>query len=224
MTGPATTSPSATGGRQAALRARAADLFPGGVNSPVRAFRSVGRPPLILDAGRGPRVRDADGRWYLDYIGSWGPAILGHGVPAVIEAVREAALRWVRARGHRATRGGAGRADPGGHAVDGADALRVLGHRGGHERHPPRAGRDRSGPRRQVRGRLSRPRRQPPGRRRVRPRDARDARFGRRHRRRGGRHGRPARTTTRTPSRPPSARIRAESPRSSWSRSAPTWA
>ena len=74
---------SATGGRQAALRARAADLFPGGVNSPVRAFRSVGRPPLILDAGRGPRVRDADGRWYLDYIGSWGPAILGHAAPAV---------------------------------------------------------------------------------------------------------------------------------------------
>ncbi len=84
--------PTAADGRQAALRARAADLFPGGVNSPVRAFRSVGRPPLVLDAGRGPRVRDADGRWYLDYIGSWGPAILGHGNPAIIEAVREAAL------------------------------------------------------------------------------------------------------------------------------------
>ena len=81
-----------TGGRQADLRARAGDLFPGGVNSPVRAFRSVGRPPLILEAGEGPRVRDADGRWYLDYIGSWGPAILGHAAPAVVEAVREAAL------------------------------------------------------------------------------------------------------------------------------------
>ncbi len=79
-------------GRQAALRERAATLFPGGVNSPVRAFRSVGRAPLILDRGEGPRVRDADGRWYLDYIGSWGPAILGHGVPAIVEAVREAAL------------------------------------------------------------------------------------------------------------------------------------
>jgi glutamate-1-semialdehyde 2,1-aminomutase len=79
-------------GRQADLRARAEDLFPGGVNSPVRAFRSVGRAPLILDAGSGPRVRDADGRWYLDYISSWGPAILGHGHPAVIEAVREAVL------------------------------------------------------------------------------------------------------------------------------------
>jgi glutamate-1-semialdehyde 2,1-aminomutase len=79
-------------GRQARLRERAVGLFPGGVNSPVRAFRSVGRPPLILDAGKGPRVRDADGRWYLDYIGSWGPAILGHAAPAVVEAVREAAL------------------------------------------------------------------------------------------------------------------------------------
>jgi glutamate-1-semialdehyde 2,1-aminomutase len=79
-------------GRQTRLRERAVGLFPGGVNSPVRAFRSVGRPPLILDAGKGPRVRDADGRWYLDYIGSWGPAILGHAAPAVVEAVREAAL------------------------------------------------------------------------------------------------------------------------------------
>ena len=79
-------------GRMADLRTRAEDLFPGGVNSPVRAFRSVGRAPLVLDAGAGPRVRDADGRWYLDYIGSWGPAILGHAHPAVVEAVREAAL------------------------------------------------------------------------------------------------------------------------------------
>ena len=79
-------------GRQAQLRERALGLFPGGVNSPVRAFRSVGRPPLVLDRGEGPRVRDADGRWYLDYIGSWGPAILGHAYPAVIGAVREAAL------------------------------------------------------------------------------------------------------------------------------------
>jgi glutamate-1-semialdehyde 2,1-aminomutase len=81
-----------TPGPQADLRSRAEDLFPGGVNSPVRAFRSVGRAPLVLEAGAGPRVRDADGAWYLDYISSWGPAILGHGHPAVIEAVREAAL------------------------------------------------------------------------------------------------------------------------------------
>jgi glutamate-1-semialdehyde 2,1-aminomutase len=77
--------------RQDELIRRAEDLFPGGVNSPVRAFRSVERPPLVLEAGAGPRVRDADGRWYVDYIGAWGPAILGHGHPAVIEAVRTAA-------------------------------------------------------------------------------------------------------------------------------------
>jgi glutamate-1-semialdehyde 2,1-aminomutase len=82
----------ATAARQDDLRDRALGLFPGGVNSPVRAFRSVGRPPLVLDRGEGPRVRDADGRWYLDYIGSWGPAILGHAAPAVVEAVRRAAL------------------------------------------------------------------------------------------------------------------------------------
>ena len=81
-----------TATRQDDLRRRAADLFPGGVNSPVRAFRSVGRAPLVLAAGEGARVRDADGAWYLDYIGAWGPAILGHGCPAVVEAVREAAL------------------------------------------------------------------------------------------------------------------------------------
>jgi glutamate-1-semialdehyde 2,1-aminomutase len=78
--------------RQAELIRRAEDLFPGGVNSPVRAFRSVGRPPLVLDAGEGARVRDANGRWYVDYIGAWGPAILGHAHPAVVDAVRSAAL------------------------------------------------------------------------------------------------------------------------------------
>jgi len=78
--------------RQADLIRRAEDLFPGGVNSPVRAFRSVGRPPLILDAGEGPRVRDANGRWYVDFIGAWGPAILGHAHPEVVAAVCDAAL------------------------------------------------------------------------------------------------------------------------------------
>lgn len=76
---------------QAALRARAADLFPGGVNSPVRAFRSVGREPLILVSGRGSRVRDADGTEYLDFVGGWGPAILGHTHPSIVAAIRRAA-------------------------------------------------------------------------------------------------------------------------------------
>ena len=89
---PAPAADATTAARQDDLRARASALFPGGVNSPVRAFRSVGRAPLILDAGEGARVRDADGTWYLDYISSWGPAILGHAHPTVVEAVRDAAL------------------------------------------------------------------------------------------------------------------------------------
>ncbi len=77
---------------QSELRERAAGLFPGGVNSPVRAFRSVGRPPLVLVAGDGSLVRDADGHEYLDLIGSWGASILGHAHPRVVDTVREAAL------------------------------------------------------------------------------------------------------------------------------------
>jgi glutamate-1-semialdehyde 2,1-aminomutase len=77
--------------RQADLRRRAAGLFPGGVNSPVRAFRSVGREPLILAEGEGAYVVDADGRRYLDCIGGWGPAILGHRHPAVVDAITRTA-------------------------------------------------------------------------------------------------------------------------------------
>ena len=81
----------ALGARTASFVDRAGGLFPGGVNSPVRAFRSVGRPPLVLERGAGPFVWDADGRRYLDYIGAWGPAILGHAHPKVIDAVVAAA-------------------------------------------------------------------------------------------------------------------------------------
>ena len=76
---------------QVAFRERAASLFPGGVNSPVRAFRSVGVEPLVLASGSGARVRDVDGREYVDLIGGWGTAILGHAHPSVVEAVRAAA-------------------------------------------------------------------------------------------------------------------------------------
>jgi glutamate-1-semialdehyde 2,1-aminomutase len=81
----------AIGSRTAGLVERAEGLFPGGVNSPVRAFRSVGRPPLILECGNGPYVWDADGRRYVDFIGAWGPAILGHGQQAVVASVIRAA-------------------------------------------------------------------------------------------------------------------------------------
>jgi glutamate-1-semialdehyde 2,1-aminomutase len=74
-----------------ALQKRAERLIPGGVNSPVRAFRSVGCDPLYIVRGQGSHIWDADGNEYVDYIGSWGPLILGHAAPTVIEAVIAAA-------------------------------------------------------------------------------------------------------------------------------------
>jgi len=74
----------------ATLFDRAKALIPGGVNSPVRAFRAVGGTPPFITRGHGAHVWDADGRRLIDYIGSWGPMILGHGHPAVLEAVHRA--------------------------------------------------------------------------------------------------------------------------------------
>jgi glutamate-1-semialdehyde 2,1-aminomutase len=73
------------------LQKRAEQLIPGGVNSPVRAFRSVGGDPLYIVRGQGSHIWDADGNEFVDYVGSWGPLILGHAAPAVIEAVIAAA-------------------------------------------------------------------------------------------------------------------------------------
>jgi len=73
------------------LFARAQLTIPGGVNSPVRAFRSVGGTPRFFTRGEGAHVFDADGKRYIDYVGSWGPAILGHAHPAVVKAVQETA-------------------------------------------------------------------------------------------------------------------------------------
>src|SRR5271165_2494363 len=73
------------------LQKRAEQLIPGGVNSPVRAFRSVGCDPLFIVRGQGAHIWDADGNEYVDYIGSWGPLILGHAAPTVIEAIISAA-------------------------------------------------------------------------------------------------------------------------------------
>lgn len=76
-----------------ALLERAKRSIPGGVNSPVRAFRGVGGDPVFFTAGSGAWLTDADGRRYIDYVGSWGPMILGHGFPAVVAAVRAQAER-----------------------------------------------------------------------------------------------------------------------------------
>lgn len=72
---------------------RARAVTPGGVNSPVRAFRAVGGHPVFFTSGRGAQVTDADGNEYVDLVGQWGPALLGHAHPAVVAAVREAAGR-----------------------------------------------------------------------------------------------------------------------------------
>lgn len=71
--------------------ARAKQVLPGGVNSPVRAFKSVGLNPVYMDHGIGSRVYDIDGNSYLDYVGSWGPLIMGHAHPEVIEAIKKTA-------------------------------------------------------------------------------------------------------------------------------------
>jgi glutamate-1-semialdehyde 2,1-aminomutase len=79
--------------RSEQIWARALKVLPGGVNSPVRAFRAVGGTPLVLRSAKGAHVTDVDGQDYLDFVGSWGPLILGHAHPEVVEAVRDAAGR-----------------------------------------------------------------------------------------------------------------------------------
>ena len=69
------------------LFSRAQQVIPGGVNSPVRAFRAVGGTPRFIARAEGAYMWDAEGQRYIDYIGSWGPMILGHGDAAVLEAV-----------------------------------------------------------------------------------------------------------------------------------------
>ena len=77
--------------RNQQLFEKSQQLIPGGVNSPVRAFRSVGGTPIFFKKGQGSRLWDADGKEYIDYINSWGPMILGHAHPEVIAAVQQAA-------------------------------------------------------------------------------------------------------------------------------------
>jgi len=82
-----------TGPRSHELFTAARRRIPGGVNSPVRAFRGVGGEPFFVDHAQGARIRDVDGKEYIDYVGTWGPAILGHAPAVVVDAVRAAAGR-----------------------------------------------------------------------------------------------------------------------------------
>src|SRR6202165_362826 len=83
----APTQTSTTGARSAELMARACELVPGGVNSPVRAFRGVGGEPIVAARGEGARIWDADGKEYIDFVLSWGPLVLGHASPIVLGAL-----------------------------------------------------------------------------------------------------------------------------------------
>src|SRR5438270_11841513 len=76
-----------------AIFTRAQELMPGGVNSPARAFGGVGGEPIVIERGLGAYIWDVDGNRYIDYVGSWGPLILGHAFPAVVAAVEEAVRR-----------------------------------------------------------------------------------------------------------------------------------
>ena len=79
--------------RSPKLFAAAQERIPGGVNSPVRAFRNVGGEPFFVERAAGAKIWDVDGKEYIDYVGSWGPAILGHAPKVVVDAVRDAAAR-----------------------------------------------------------------------------------------------------------------------------------
>jgi glutamate-1-semialdehyde 2,1-aminomutase len=79
--------------RSSQLFSRAQKRIPGGVNSPVRAFRNVGGDPFFVERAAGSKIWDVDGKEYIDYVGSWGPAILGHAPKVIVDAVRDAAAR-----------------------------------------------------------------------------------------------------------------------------------
>ena len=130
-------SPCPTRNKSHAAFARAKQLMPGGVNSPARAFGGVGGEPIFFERGAGAYLFDIDGNRYIDYIGSWGPMILGHAHPAVVAAVESG--RSPRHQLRRADRGRkrAGRVDHRGRAVGRKSAAGQLGHRGHDERHPP---------------------------------------------------------------------------------------
>src|SRR5258706_7422591 len=94
---------------------RAQEIIPGGVNSPVRAFRGVGGTPLFIDQALGSRIFDADNVQYIDCVGSWGPMILGHGHRYVVEAVEEAGTRGLSLCAATLCESGVGQIVPAGH-------------------------------------------------------------------------------------------------------------
>ena len=170
---------------------RARRVIPGGVNSPVRAFRAVGGTPRFIVRGDGPYIFDAEGKRYIDYIGSWGPMILGHRHPAVQAAVHAAVEEGLSFGAPTEREIELVEAILDARAEHGAGAPGQLGHRGGDERAPAGARRDRPQRHRQVRGLLPRPRRRAARQGRVGPRDLRPSDQRRRSRGRRPAHARP---------------------------------
>ena len=196
---------------------RSSRVIPGGVSSPVRAFRAVGGTPYAVVRGEGPYVWDVEGNRYIDLVQSYGALILGHAHPAVVAAIRAAAADGTTLRRAHRRRDEDGRGD---HAVrtelrvGAAREQRYRSHDDGGARgagvHRPRQGH-------QVRGQLPRARRLTPRRGRQRRRGARSVGFRRRPRQRGGGHGR-------CPLQRACPRSTPTSPQSSSSRWRPTWA
>jgi len=125
------------------LQNRAERLFPGGVNSPVRGFRSVGGEPPFVSRAEGAYLFDADGNRYIDYFGSWGPMILGHAFPPAVEAIAKAARLGQLWRFHtrRGRPGGIGNGLLPGHREN---AICQFRHRSNHVRDSRSAGGDRA--------------------------------------------------------------------------------
>ena len=150
--------------------------IPGGVNSPVRAFRAVGGQPFFVNKAKGARVWDVDGNEYVDYVGTWGPAILGHAHPRIIEAVQAAAEHGTSFGIPNPFEVHDGEADLrlGAERAEGADVQ--LGHRGHHVGHPPGARLHEARQDHQVRRLLPRPRGLAAGEGRLRRADVREPR------------------------------------------------
>ena len=186
--------------RSARLMERARGLMPGGVNSPVRAFRSVGGDPLFMERGEGPRVFDADGNSFVDYVMSYGPLVLGHADPGRDLGDRGDLPQGDDLRRADGARDRASRPRVRGRALRRDGPHGQLGHRGDDERDPagPRLHRAREDP--QVRRQLPRPRRRPARLRRLGRRDARPTRQPRRDEGGGEGHHRPP--LQRPPGRP----------------------
>ncbi len=171
---------------------RAQAVTPGGVNSPVRAFRAVGGTPRFMASGHGPYLVDADEREYVDLVGSWGPMILGHAHPAVVEAVQQAAGRGTSFGTPSA--GEVELAEEIVARVAPVEQVRLVNSGTEATMSAIRLARGFTGRGKVVKfaGLLPRPRRRAARRRRVRGRDLRAARHARRDRRTGSGHDRPA--------------------------------